>query len=186
MSKRAKIDTFTKCPVCRCDVKEKKLDGHIYKVHNNQINNTDERYVRTHEDLMAILRSHIKFIKTSARLYDEGDIDEVLRMAGSIRTICKDKGDTESLLTQLGKKDMLFYDTFQNVDRRRYYYDGKNVHLNPSQIGSHYFNMGTGELSAPLDNVPPDCENKKVNFRDWWDKLIFIDMINLVILICLY
>lgn len=77
-----------------------------------------------------------------------------------------------SLLTQLNKKDILFYDIA--------------IDYNPNNLQSHMglvvgkatrtgLGTGTGEYEARCDFIPPPDKIKKVRFDDWWNKIVLVD-----------
>jgi hypothetical protein len=61
-------------------------------------------------DIKAHLLEQIKFLKNSIILFDKGDYEECKRIAVSIRVLVHDSKNSISLLKQLKKKDISFYD----------------------------------------------------------------------------
>lgn len=55
-------------------------------------------------DFNQMLKFHLKFIQNSCDAYDNGDIEEALRIAVSLRVLLHDTKDSVSLLTHLNKK----------------------------------------------------------------------------------
>jgi hypothetical protein len=64
---------------------------------------------RTHEELIAQLRTHVTFLRRSGRLFDDGAEDEILRLAISIRVLVHDTSSSASVLEQLGMKATVTY-----------------------------------------------------------------------------
>ncbi|MFI5434486.1 hypothetical protein ACHMZP_21730 [Rhodococcus baikonurensis] len=57
-------------------------------------------------------RRQIRYLETSSRLFDEGDIDEAMRLAVTIRVLVHDTQTSHSLLNQMGLKQTIrFLDT---------------------------------------------------------------------------
>src|SRR5687768_10194995 len=48
------------------------------------------------------LHQQLQFIRRSAKLYDQGDEDEALRLATALRVVLHDTGSSTSLLKHLG------------------------------------------------------------------------------------
>ena len=69
------------------------------------------REVRSYSSLESQLHRQIKFLETSSKLFDEGDEDEAVRLATTIRVLLHDsdnpKSNSKSLLRQLGIKENL-------------------------------------------------------------------------------
>jgi hypothetical protein len=118
-------------------------------------------------DLRAQLKTQIDFLTRSAQSFDAGERNEAIRMAVGIRVIVHDTKASKSLLRQLGKKDILFYDTAHP-------FDSKNLmpHLGLFQI--HLGGASTG-FAAPLDNISPERLGRKIQFNTWWDRIVLSD-----------
>jgi hypothetical protein len=58
-------------------------------------------------DLIEQLRRHLRFIESSCRAYDQGSVEEALRIAVSLRVLFHDTRSSTSLLTHLGKKSSI-------------------------------------------------------------------------------
>jgi len=126
---------------------------------------------QTKKDLLVHLKNQIAFLTNSARSYDKGFEAEAIRLAIAIRILVHDTSESKSLLTQLNKKDILFYDTASVFD--------------PSNLIAHIglvmirmkggMGISTGEYLAGLDDIPPNKLNKKAPFNDWWNKIVIVD-----------
>jgi hypothetical protein len=66
---------------------------------------------QTQDELERLLKEQLQFLRTSARLYDEGEHSEAKRLAVSIRVLVHDTKKSKSLLGQLGLKSLDFLDT---------------------------------------------------------------------------
>jgi hypothetical protein len=74
-------------------------------------------YSLTHDDLVEKLRQQVGFLERSARLFDEGNEDEAIRLAQIIRVLLHDTSGSHSLLGQLGVKETINYlDTSEPID----------------------------------------------------------------------
>jgi hypothetical protein len=119
------------------------------------------------DELKDHLKEQISFLLKSAQSFDEGFISEAKRMAVAIRILLHDTKKSISLLSQLGKKNMHFYDTATD-------YDPDN--LLPT-LGLLMISVGSGgEYVAPLDGgSPPRYKRGKVPFNQWWGRIVIAD-----------
>ena len=124
---------------------------------------------QTKEELLGYLKEQIRFLIDSSSSYDSGFQGEAKRLATVIRVLLHDTPRSTSLLTQLDKKTITFYDTA--ID-----YDPNNL---APHIGLVMFRISTqsgAEYVAPLDNLSPSRIKKgKVSFDEWWNKIVFKD-----------
>ena len=127
-------------------------------------------FKQTKSDLMVHLREQIQFLKSSCRGYDEGFESEAKRIATVLRVLLLDRGRSTSLLTQLGKKDIKFYDFSWDDDPRIIPFAGLLMVM-----------MTTKERAfVPfLDKGRPDLYTRpKVDFESWWQKIVLRDTLN--------
>lgn len=124
---------------------------------------------QTEDELLGHLADQIRFLISSSNSYDNGFLGEAKRLAGVVRILLHDTKSSTSLLTQLGKKDIGFYDTASD-------YDPRNV---LTHWGLLIIRLTTGigaEYVAPLDNLPPSrVREGKASFNEWWNKIVFKD-----------
>ena len=124
---------------------------------------------QTKDELKTNLKEQIQLLINSCTSFDKGFKVEAKNMAVKIRVILHD-ARWPSLLTLLGKKDILFYNTALEKDKR-----------NPQpHMGLIELTLGTkgAEYSAPLDKVPSKDLNGKIPFKDWWEKNIVLEDAN--------
>lgn len=123
----------------------------------------------TQTEIMKHLREQTEFLNRSARAYDDGFRSEAKRLAVALRILLHDTGESTSLLTLLGRKDMLFYDTALNYDQQ----SGIPTH------GLFMTQMGPGNVVQyvpPIDDGSPSRYQKgKVPFDDWWETVVLAD-----------
>jgi len=123
---------------------------------------------QTEDDLSGHLQDQIRFLISSAESYDNGSVGEAKRLALVVRVLTHDTSSSTSLLTQLKKKDIEFYDT--SID-----YDPNNL---MPHMGLLMMRLTTGSLAvyvAPLDNLSPPRMKGKVSFDEWWKKIVLKD-----------
>ena len=122
------------------------------------------KYVKTEKELLGHLLIQIAFLERSASWYDNGAEEEAIRLATAIRILFHDTKDSHSLLSQLDKKDIRFYDS-----AIAYVPDAFQTFCLTS------IRMSTkegAEYRAPLD----DRNMVKIEFVKWWEEnIIFKD-----------
>ncbi len=118
------------------------------------------------EELNAHLQEQLQFLQASAESYDNGFDGEAKRLAVTVRVLVHDKGQSQSLLGQLGKKTIDFYDTaLPNHPGNFLPYSGlimSRVSLSRSKY-------------LPLLDDGPDKLFRLVNFATWWNAIVLID-----------
>ncbi|EKE04555.1 MAG: hypothetical protein ACD_20C00050G0001 [uncultured bacterium] len=120
-------------------------------------------YNKTEEELLDLLKEQLSFLVCSSNDFDKGNLAEAKRIATTIRNLVHDTNRSISLLKQLEKKNILFYDTTQD-------YDPDNLASTHSLIAIGMSN-GVCIYTAPLDNR----SKHKVSFSTWWEKIVFSD-----------
>ena len=114
------------------------------------------------------LKEQILFLKASASSFDEGFDGEAKRLAVSVRVLLHDTNNSISLLNQLGKKQIQFYDTCHNYNPRdkTTFHGLVIIHISPQ-----------GPIFVPRSVTPPrsGIEYHFVSFEEWWDRIIIVD-----------
>lgn len=119
------------------------------------------------DDLRRLLVEQTGFMNRSASAYDAGFLDEAKRLAVSIRVLVHDTAKSTSLLTQLGEKERLFYDTAVPNDDGNLLAYGALVQMALSQSGAVHLPY--------LDDPLPDAKPSWVPFQKWWARIIFVN-----------
>jgi hypothetical protein len=123
--------------------------------------------LQTEEELKAHLKEQIEFLQRSAEAYDEGFKSEAKRLAVVIRVLLHDAKSSTSLLIQLKKKNIKFYDTAYNYDPK---------YLTPGLIQIRVSTLNGAQYVPPLDDGSPSRYLKgKIPFDEWWNKIVFAD-----------
>lgn len=124
-------------------------------------------YIKNGDELKSHLKEQIQFLIKSSDAYDEGFKNEAKRLATIIRVLLHDTSHSVSLLNQLGKKDILFYDTADD-------YEPENL---MSQFGLLSMTVGMGNEYIPrLDSeISTLHKTVKIPFIDWWEKIVIVD-----------
>lgn len=124
-------------------------------------------YRQSTDELQQHLKDTIQALELSTKALDKGYEGEAKRLAAAIRVLVHDTISSHSLLGQIGRKNIPFYDTSSPNPPERYLtYSGLTfVQITP-QGAKHV---------ALLDMLPPECPPRWVNFDGWWYRIIFID-----------
>jgi hypothetical protein len=128
------------------------------------------KYVQTNTELLIHLKNQITFLKLSADSFDKGFQDEAKRLAVVIRVLVHDTASSKSLLSQLGKKNIGFYDSALSYLPNPLPYSGlvmMKVSFGTPSDG--------GEYVAPLDEGPPSrSRTRKLLSSIWWNGMFVI------------
>lgn len=127
-----------------------------------RINNHMPKIPLTASQLQSQLDDQIEFIIRSCDAFDVGCEAEAKRLAVALRILIHDKGNSKSLLGQLGKLDRDFFDTLMPMP---------GTSLIP-EMGLVFTELGLNGVRyvAPLDNV---SEHSMTQFDQWWNAEIF-------------
>lgn len=117
------------------------------------------------------LEQRVRLLKKSCHRFDEGDTDEFLNIAHSLRSLLHDTASTRSILAMSGQKSKIRYCDTRNPP--------------PPKLGNTYwaawcglvdfdsgFRSGVFGYRAPLSAV---TVIRTLDFPDWWRMLVFQD-----------
>ena len=114
-------------------------------------------------DLTQQLSRQLKFIETSCRAYDQGAVEEALRIAVSLRVLFHDTKSSTSLLTHMGKiRAIQLASTAKSI--------------NPSQligIDIAFFMPMTFTTNGIRHSVEEGAVLKKMTCDAWWNEPVF-------------
>lgn len=120
-------------------------------------------------DLEGYLLEQINFLQMSATSYDKGFTGEAKRLAVAIRVLVHDTNKSQSLLKQLGKKEIGFFNTSTQYDpRNRSSFHGLTIiGVSPS-----------GPVFLPrLEHTPHTGQQfRYIPFQDWWSYIVIVDI----------
>jgi hypothetical protein len=122
--------------------------------------------LQTPQELEAKLAEQLDFLTTSADRFDRGATAEAKRLALAIRILVYDYRQSRSVLGQLGRKGVKFFDSAGE-------YDSGNI---ADHWGLVLMAVGGGLPSyvAPLDDLPTG-QGVWTDFDSWWGKVVFRD-----------
>jgi hypothetical protein len=117
------------------------------------------------EELIDHLRTQVGFLERSAQSYDQGYEDEAKRLAIVMRVLLHDTSRSQSLLTQLHRRNSLRYiDSADPINPR-------NLLPTPGLV---LMEVTAGEASAtgayvpPLGELGPNRQHPQKQFGAWW------------------
>jgi len=125
-----------------------------------------------YEELVKQLKRQIKYLETSSEAYDNGDIDEAIRIATVFRILFHDTKESTSLFRHLKQKNTFSYiSTLESIEER------KNRFLKEEGILIQDNNppimFVDGERKPPFDTWGI---KKFLPFDSWWnEKILKID-----------
>jgi hypothetical protein len=119
--------------------------------------------IQSDDELRRHLEEHIGFLKTSAELYDKGNLAEAKRLAVSLRVLLHDTPASKSLLGQLGMKGEPFCDTASGRPR--------------TVITSYAGLVGMSFMGGPSKFVPHlnSGSHRFLPFDQWWNAPVIVD-----------
>ena len=120
---------------------------------------------QSQQDLLKQLQDQIDFLTSSAAQFDTGSENESKRLSTAIRIIVNDTSNYKSILTQLNKKNIEFYNSAYN-------YDPKNLAPHQGLVGMRLSPKHGMSYYAPLN---AERFNEKVSFDKWWNEIVFED-----------
>ena len=131
------------------------------------------------------LQEQYSFIRSSCKSFDNGREEEAKRLSQVLRVLLHDKGRQISLLKQMGKKDIPFYNTAHphNKNNQLSHFGLAQVVLNAGPSG------GVAKYIAPLEKRPMPKEQWD-SFDTWWNEVVIDDKknqfsrMNLVLNVC--
>jgi len=126
-----------------------------------------QRQSVSREDLDRCFNNQLKLLLHYINEYDKGERYFSRPISGIIRLLVHDKGGAKSILSQVGRKEIMFYDTsFPVCEKSEVSYSGITTIA--------YSKNNEFMYVAPLDRdgVGPI---KMVDFISWWRSEIFID-----------
>jgi hypothetical protein len=118
---------------------------------------------QSEDELRAHLQEQVRFLKTSAEMFDKGNLAEAKRLAVAVRVLLHDTERSLSLLGQLSLKDRSFFDTASPRPR--------------TIITSYAGLVGTSFMGGPSEYVPHlgSAAGTPIPFTQWWEAPIIID-----------
>jgi hypothetical protein len=119
-------------------------------------------------DFKEYLRMHLNFLVKSAAAFDQGEIDECIRMAVSMRVLLHDTRNSTSLLTHLNAKHIFLTSTCQPIPETAISSSSTMVFTRTMMTpnGPH------AQVRASLNDGPPISYHLKT--EDWWKQTVVV------------
>jgi hypothetical protein len=112
------------------------------------------------------LKKQLGFLRRSCQWYDEGEIDEAIRIAVPIRTIIHDTRNSTSLLTHLNAKGIKLWSSIQGAPENAVWYQGMGLHKRWM-----YGNRAGASYGPSFDDVP---EMVLLPVSEWWNQIVYV------------
>lgn len=139
--------------------------GHIVNYSNLM-----SKILQSQDDLIQHLKEQFSFLKASSKAYDDGHISEAKRLAVIIRVLLHDTSHSLSLLSQLNKKEISFFDTASPYEPRNLLsYNGLTI-IGLSQEKGIYLPRFSGPPRPGIGSP------KLLPFTEWWESIVVVDM----------
>lgn len=138
---------------------------------------------RTQEEIQQLGYEVITYLQRLCDDYDNGNTFAIVLVAVLLRTLLKTKGDTKSVLHQLGQDSISFVDTRAPEASFSYWTFGDNIR-NHTFIAQNVYGgllstiVTNGEHGLNLDYQPLLDRNRnadKQSFDDWYTAIVFKD-----------
>jgi hypothetical protein len=131
----------------------------------------NEKIPQTQSDLERQLDEQLRLMELSAQSFDAGFDAEAKRLALSIRVLLHDTRSSYSLLGQLDRKNILFYDSSPDYDPANLLTHGGLVAIAMQTTSGSQ----KAKYIALLDEVPMKVI-PRVDLDTWWNKVVFVDL----------
>lgn len=114
-------------------------------------------------DLLIAYKEQWAFLRRSCAAYDAGETAEAKRLAATLRLLLHDTKHSKSLLSQLGLKKTLFFDTSANINEDNLLPTFGLVQAHVSHAGSNFVPPLDRPIGHPVWMIP---------FEYWWNKRV--------------
>jgi len=120
------------------------------------------------ERAVELFFDHLRFVKNSARLYDEGDEKEALRIAVSLRVLFHQTSNSTAVLTTLSAFDCeMVTDYKEEVSATDW--EVREGNKTTRTIFSGQISMGVGSWAKQL---PTNDFPRKLKASEWWNATV--------------
>jgi hypothetical protein len=112
------------------------------------------------------LKKQLGFLRRSCQLYDEGEVDEAIRIAVPIRTIIHDTRNSTSLLTHLNAKGIKLWSSIEGATENTTWYQGMGLYKQ-----WRYGNRAGASYGPSFDDGP---EMVLLPVSKWWNQIVYV------------
>jgi hypothetical protein len=131
-----------------------------------------DKIKQTKADLEKQLEDQLELLEYYADLYDSGKVVAAKPIATAVRVLLHDTRNSHSLLSQLDRKHIEFYDT-TGPEKNLLKSDGVRMGRIYGLVGA-----ATNNKFIPLLDEPPPGYKKWVPFNAYWNRVVFVDSKN--------
>jgi len=110
-------------------------------------------------------KNQLRFINLSCQSFDNGFLEESIRLCVCIRVLFYNTRNSTSLINHLGK---------ENINLISSCGDSRNEDLENATFLESLIMIEGGIGLRPLLNDGPPCCYKEISFSDWWNQIILI------------
>ncbi len=128
---------------------------------------------QSRDELFKHLSQQLRFLRNSCKLFDEGDIAEAKRLGVTLRLLLHNTKHSNSLLKQLNKQKIRFYDSARDRNPRdliKFHYALVGLKMVRSNSGDYL----QSSYVARCSEIPVE-KSRLVLFEKWWNKIVIID-----------
>ena len=108
------------------------------------------------------LKKQLGFLERSCQMYDEGHIDEAIRIAATLRTLIHDTEKSTSLLKHLDATGIRLWSTIHSAPEGAIVYFG---------MGQYRYLNGVSSYGPSFDNTPI---MELVPLNEWWEQVVYV------------
>jgi hypothetical protein len=108
------------------------------------------------------LKKQLGFLERSCQMYDEGHIDEAIRIATILRTLIHDTGRSISLLKHLNATGIQLWSTTHSAPAGATVYFG---------MGQYRYLNGVSSYGPSFDNTP---DMDLIPLNEWWEQVVYV------------
>ena len=112
------------------------------------------------------LKKQLGFLRRSCQWYDEGEVDEAIRIAVPIRTIIHDTRNSTSLLTHLNAKGIKLWSSIEGATENTTWYQGMGLYKQ-----WRYGNRAGASYGPSFDDGP---EMVLLPVSEWWNQIVYV------------
>lgn len=115
------------------------------------------------------LKQQIDFLQNSCRAFDNGNWNEAMRIATSVRIILHDTPNSTSILKHLNAKNINLFTTYWKPP------DGENGYAFMHVFNMGVIDMGKGKFGygPNLEDFHPD-KSRVLPVEEWWNQVVWV------------
>ena len=108
------------------------------------------------------LKKQLGFLERSCQWYDEGHVDEAIRIASTLRTLIHNTASSTSLLKHLNATGIRLWSTTRGAPEGATWYAG---------MGQYKYLNGVSSYGPSFDDTPI---MELVPLSEWWEQVVYV------------